>query len=296
MDINSKYVEVVRVEDNRTAKLKKLDVVEKSKTASEKTFRSFMKTVAPAYYSGSMIPWGDAYHVGKEEYKRFFKQEKVVQELDVMLMYSKTKTFSDAMALGGGPRGLGETGYFKFAKDVAFESNLSMGRGFKEIELPDGKRSSYSNIHLYKESNTVNSAVVSQVLTALLKHVPISEIAENKEHCTRPFWVYGGGVQLYIPNPTTKRIESSVDDFGRFFDYSKRNIITLLGVTDLVDTAFKVASVADKVTASENNKKSTKLIREEADKVSKKLLKEADARIGKMKVPSFPNLEDKLIV
>ncbi len=232
-----KYTTLVRLGKEHAGLLKELDTIENSTEAVKGAFRTLMGKAAPDYFSESMISWNPTYHTGQENYLNFFEKKKIIHEMNVSLMHSKTGSFSDAFAFGWGPKGIGKTGYFTFAKYIALESRISRGDNLT-LAKKASQFSSYERESVFEEGQieTDKEYLMEIVLTALVRHRSVSEVLYeygNNDY-DLPILISMDALEVRTINPTTQSVESAIKDYNRLFGYARKHSAVLCDAYELL--------------------------------------------------------------
>ncbi len=269
-----KYTTLVRLGKEHAGLLRELDTIENSKEAVKGAFRNLMSKAAPAYFSEEMISWAPTYHTGRESYLNFFEKKKIIHKMNVSLMHSKTGSFSDAFAFGWGPKGIGKTGYFTFAKYLALESRIFRG-GNLRLAKKALQFSSYKTEPVFEEDGikTEEERLMGIILTAAVMRRQVSDIVQEYGSNDLPLSISMNALEVRITNPTTERVQSAIEDYNRFFDYARKHSSTLRDAHALLAASESLAKTSKKrkTAAGKQLSDAAECIAEETDRIVKDL-------------------------
>lgn len=269
-----KYTTLVRLGKEHAGLLRELDTIENSDEAVKGAFRTLMSKAAPAYFSESMVSWVPTYHSGQENYLNFFEKKRIIHEMDVLLMHSKTGSFSEAFAFGWGPKGIGKTGYFTFAKYLALESRIFRG-GNLRLAKKALQFSSYKTEPVFEEDGIKNEEerLMGIILTAAVMRRPVSDIVQEYGSNDLPISISMNALEVRITNPTTERVQSAIEDYNRFFDYAGKHSSILCDAHALLVASEALTKIKKKrkTDAGKQLSDAAECIAEEADRIVKGL-------------------------
>lgn len=232
-------------------------------------FQALLKLVVPEYVHARMILWDNMLHVSSEERYLFLKDHKMKLEEEIGLLHRQGYKTDEGIRRVNSIRGLIVDAclqpYAKFHKET---KNERAGYNDAEQFLPESKHMDYST-----------------VMTAMLHRKTIEQtVADYKERNT-PFPIYPNEIWLF--NPTIKRVNEAAEEFKRFLDYAKRN----KGIIAECARLMSIYELNKEMADGNKTPISSQFALQEADK----FLQKADQLFAHLKLPDFSRLEDKVL-